>query len=371
MPPPFLCPNCDQVFTCKQNVQKHLARAVCTKQAPELPRCPKCNKQFGRPCRYRDHIAKCTFGDPPAVHSTGASTSTIVGDVARDVNNTTIQGDVTNNTIHGDVNNYTINGFSTTDIELVKQAILRDPSLLQLAHEMECVHEQLTAMTHFHGAAQNRNVLSGDMKTSSMKVLNGSGQPMKITRAECEDAIYFRNAKIARSESVRPFVNGDIIMSLDPKEQKRDKRKIAVTVENKGAYSKFDAVQRAIPVYEPLTQKQRDVVWDSMLDRVGASEYWPPAGLAEDASQLLTVFIRHPRLWMKLPDGLKILDAEQFKAEVYDQTAKIMEEFHGMCYRRYDRGGITRRMFGEVESHMYDFGANVMSVIYSEGGGAL
>lgn len=352
----FPCPHCDLNLSSKQKLQYHVQHKVCLK--PALV-CTKCNKTFNKRQRFNDHVAKCTHGDGvtvPSASASGEGSSAV--HAGRDAN-------VNNTHVHGDVNNYTINGFSTTDIELVKQAILRDPSLLQLAHEMECVHEQLTAMTHFHGAAQNRNVLSGDMKTSSMKVLNGSGQPMKITRAECEDAIYFRNAKIANSESVRPFVKGELMMDIDPKVQKRDKRKIAVTVENKGAYSKFDAVQRAIPVFEPLTRKQRDAVWDSMLDRVSESEYWPPAGLAEDASQLLTVFIRHPRLWMRLPDGFKILDAAQFKVAVYDQTSKIMEEFHGMCYRRYDRGGMTRRMFGEVESHMYDFGANVMSVIYS------
>jgi hypothetical protein len=358
---PRTCPRCDLVFSTKQRLKYHIDHDVCLK--PALV-CLKCDKKFLKRYRYNDHVATCTQGDQaqPLPNVAGPSANNI----GRDVN-----GDVVTTINNGDnvTNNYNINGFSTTDIELVKQAILRDPSLLQLAHEMECVHEQLTAMTHFHGAAANRNVVSGDMKTSTMKVINGAGQAMKITRTEGEDAIYFRNAKIANSASVRPLVNGDLFMSLDAREQRRDKRKIAVTVENKGAYAKYDAVRRELPVFEPLRGKERDAVWDSMLDRVSEAAYWPPPGLAEDACLLLTVFVRHPRLWMRLPDGFKILAAEEFKAAVYEQTERIMEEFHGMCYRRYDRGGMTKKMFAEVERHVYDFGANVMSAIYVEGGG--
>lgn len=311
-------------------------------------------------------MAKC-----PLCKETPAVGSQVAGDVnngdstvinaGRDVNN--INGDVNtlnNGTINNVTNNTVINGFTATDLELVAQEIMKNPGMLQLAKEMSCIHEHLTALTHFLGALENRNVVSGDMKTSTIKVLDAHGNINKSDRHEVVGRIFDNNRRISLKPGVAEFVQDELEDRMfDPADAKRDRRKIALTVENKGRYPKLDAVLAAVP-NPPVVE--RKAVMQAMLKLVEQEpEFFPPCGVVQLIASLLTVVLQPHgkngrRRWLKMEDGWRILTEKEFEDIVFDQTDDIMTDFTELCWARYERDALPKRSARLVSNKQYDMG---------------
>jgi hypothetical protein len=353
------CSNCGLVLSSKQRLQSHIASGVCHK--PEM-KCA-CGKDFTRRYRFNEHVSKCPQANPPAEASSVA--------IQQDGNGTTAVGRDNNGTITNVNNTVTVNGFTATDLNLVAAEIMKNPGMLQLAREMECIHEHLTALTHFIGPPENRNIVSGDMKTSTIKTLDSHGNVAKCDRHDIVDRIHTNNRKLAVRPEVSKYTEEDLEERyFDPAVMKRDKRRIALTVENQGRYPKLEAVLAAVPEEpEPVNRAQ---VMAGMMDLLKKyPEYFPPPGFSDLVLSLLTVVMQPQgnkghRLWMKLPDGWAILTSADFKNEVKEQTTAIMEELQPMCYAASDRGMLSKRMYYMVEDEVYKFGGSIFTKFFAD-----
>ena len=361
------CPEegCNKVFSSRQALQYHLDKRVCKK--PELV--SKCGKEFTRRYRFNEHMARCPLcKETPAVRCQVAGDvnngdSNVAGDVINADNVNTINGDVNtlnNGTINNVTNNTVINGFTATDLELVAQEIMKNPGMLQLAKEMSCIHEHLTALTHFLGALENRNVVSGDMKTSTIKVLDAHGNINKSDRHEVVGRIFDNNRRISIKPGVAEFVQDELMeRAFDPADAKRDKRKIALTVENKGRYPKLDAVMAAVP-NPPVVE--RKAVMQAMLKLVEQEpEFFPPCGVVQLIASLLTVVVQPygksgHRQWLKMDEGWRIVTKAEFEDHVFNQTDEIMTDFTELCWARYERDALPKLTARMVSNKQYDMG---------------
>jgi hypothetical protein len=273
-------------------------------------------------------------------------------------------GTLNNGTINNTVN---VNGFTATDLELVAREIMKNPGMLQLAREMSCIHEHLTALTHFLGAAENRNVVSGDMKTSTIKVLDAQGKTTKSDRHEIVGRVFDNNRRISIKPGVREIVEDELEdRAFDPAEAKRDKRSIALTIENQGRYPKLDAVMAAVP-NPPVVD--RKAVMQEMLKLVEQEpEFFPPCGVVQLIASLLTVVVQPHgksghRPWLKMEDGWRILTKKEFADRVFDQTDEIMTDFTELCWARYERDALPKLTARLVSNKQYDMGISVMSEV--------
>lgn len=212
------CHLCGRSFFAKNKLRYHVEHGVC--QKPDMT-CTKCGKTFTRRTRFNEHLVKCCPEAAPSATFTNVTSSNcpsasvvINGDNHAPISNTSI-----NNTT---INNITINGFSETDIKLVIEMLMKNPGSLQIASQMQCMHQHLTNLTHFAGPPENRNVLKLDMKTSIMKVRDDEGKVLNITRKMGVDNIHLRNIRIADSDELRQYAQ-DPKNAMFPDEPRRNK----------------------------------------------------------------------------------------------------------------------------------------------------
>ena len=244
-----VCPECTRsVLTISLN--KHLAS--CDGIAPL--QCPKCLEMFDTK-KQKDAHRKNPCGQNAERASTSATATAAIN-----VGNT--QGNVSVNNVTRSNNNTTINNtvinvdreslpqvldFFATNKKSVILFIQDDPCKIQMAYKFGMMHEALTAVTHFTGPKENRNIIKMYAKTTMMKVLQ-DGEPIKIPLCDGLDEIMRNNHSIANSPEVKKFLTSDPTVDVLPfniDQLKRQRRGMRLVGENCGAFG--SKIKQSVP----------------------------------------------------------------------------------------------------------------------------
>ena len=331
-----VCDYCAAVFSSKARLKYHVDREVCRK--PEK-KCGFCGMVFVCRTRFNEHKIKCEMIDR--------------------------------------VTEGVMNGFSETDIALVKQMLVKNPGPLQIARQLRCMHEHLTALTHYFGAPQNRNVINMDMKTSIMQIRDGYGNVIKISRKKGVENIHLRNIRIADSDELRQYAQepADPVSCAEPRntiygesvrEIQNTMRDIALTLENDGHYSKLCDVIDALPkeFVEPDYERIMGELY-ALVTAKGAC--FPPAGFDALLKGLLTVVIRNVRgrqwLWLRMPEGWRLLEAAEFEHVVHEQTENNMKALSELVWDRHAAGECGQGIASSVSYNVRMFGDSVFKLM--------
>ena len=198
----------------------------------------------------------------PAAASTSSGAPAF--NVENNINNgTIINGPVNNGTIiNGPVNNGTINNvvinlgnppatrindFMNTNTQVVIDSISRNPAFMQLAHEKNALPEAVLAETHFHGALENRNVLSADKYSPYVNVVTSERRLAISKKMAAEESIRNMNT-IVNSPMMKPFFSDDLTKPVLPVPQtKSEARELRTRITrlfyNKGHYVEADLIK--------------------------------------------------------------------------------------------------------------------------------
>lgn len=323
----FHCDKCFKGYITQKSLDNHRCKGVGSLQ------CIKCLAFFkSKQDKYRHKIENncCDIGN--VEH--GGRTDPLPSVVNSPINN----GAVTNinsniNTNNGTVINGTVininlavpKDFRDTDLQLVIDAIVRNPAFMQLAHEHNLLTEAILDETHFSGALENRNVFGADKKGKYLNVMVNGQRGVINKKVGLAQSINNVNT-IANSPKVRTFLTDEdddkpILPTPDSAMMERClKNKHEEIMYMKGSYRipASMTVPTTVPVY--FTQTEIEDLMLQSLELVLETPYRQDINVFKD-------------LAMKICGNFKCVNGKWFKGigegwEVYKDTAKLQKEVH-------------------------------------------
>ena len=373
-PSAHVCPDCDASFKTARNLRKHQEKNTCKK--PSALQC-ECGATFPNRQRKYDHrtreyprcllllnnnIAEDTpasnsesqedhLVDPAAPSTSGSVPSgsprvvNTDNSVVNNTDNSVATNTVNNGTINGTINNGTINtvnhnnvvinfganvpprinDFMKTNTQVVIDSISRNPAFMQLAHEQNSLPEAVLAETHFHGALENRNVLSADRHGPYVNVVTNERRVAISKKIAAEQSIRNVNT-IVNSPEVKPFFSDDPTKPVLPIPQtKSEARELRIRhtrlFYNKGEY--LEAHDIKVPTGMPVFVPHADLV-DMLLAVVDGqqSPYRHEVPMYHEFTLAACghfVFNEATGKWFKgLPHGWEVLkDVARVESEIH------------------------------------------------------
>lgn len=211
----FCCDKCSKTYTTRKGLKTHRCKGVAPLQ------CVKCLAFFKtKQDKYRHKIENNCTNEPVTqidndkTFCEAASSSTVQNTINNgSVNNinssiNTNNGTVINGTVINIINLAVPKDFRDTDLQLVIDAIVRNPAFMQLAHEHNLLTEAILDETHFSGALENRNVFGADKKGKYLNVMVNGQRGVINKKVGLAQSINNVNT-IANSPKVRTFLTDD------------------------------------------------------------------------------------------------------------------------------------------------------------------
>ena len=195
------CPTCPRKYSNLSNLKKHQKK--CNGCLPL--QCPYCMIVFSNSKLKYEHAlhGKCVIPNQETARDESQGSVTVVTH-----NTNTINTGININTNNGTIININLavpKDFRDTDIQLVIDAIVKNPAFMQLAHEHNLLTEAILDETHFSGALENRNVFGADKNGKYLNVMVNGQRGVINKKIGLAQSINNVNT-IANSPKLRTFL---------------------------------------------------------------------------------------------------------------------------------------------------------------------
>ena len=263
----FPCEHCSYSSWKLQNMYRHM-KTHADKPAPTHP-CVKCDRLFSSPVALDEHSRTC---EATPRHKRAVTCN----DCGKDCKNAMGKHrhskvcavkkakDAAESSLAPVVNSAgatpEVRDFLQTNLTSVIEFIQNNPAPIQMAHSKDhnCLTEMLTAITHFTGPLENRNIGKTRSKDGTMKVIQ-SGKMIMWKLKKCYGTIMNNNFAIVNSPEVRKFLpvaDHEVILPIPLGRTEMDDLKSAIKYVAEAGGDIVSRVMDDIPSWRPIPARE-------------------------------------------------------------------------------------------------------------------